>query len=207
MMPKKRGRPFGKATLEKLRIEKMMSQIPTYIPKLTAKEKAEREERFKHSERIRLEFLETYKYGPWTPDEHAYNMASLGHESFEGYKHKVLDDDARYSQQAKKIRADAGKENKRKAKPRQDKVMDINKALIEKINNSDTYNIHRVATMIYEQWTSMKSVHRLATEDENMLCRGDGGVSVSVRTITRWLKLRESSFDKPRRKKNTPTLD
>ena len=68
-------------------------------------------------------------------------------------------------------------------------------------NNSDTYNINRVATMIHEQWTSMKSVHRLATEDKNMPCRGDGGVPVSVRTITRWLELRESSFDKPRRKK------
>lgn len=201
MTPKKRGRPLGEATLEKLRIEKMMSQIPTYIPRLTAQEKAEPEERFKHSERIRLEILKTYKYGPWTPDEHAYNMASLGHESFEGYEHKVLDDDARYSQQAKKIRADAGEENKRKAKPRQDKVMEINKALIEKINNSDTYNINRVAIMIHEQWTSMTSGHRLATEDKNMPCRGDGGVSVSVRTITRWLELRESSFDKPRRKK------
>ena len=75
--------------------------------------------------------------------------------------------------------------------------MDINKALIENINNSDSYNTHRVATMIHEQWTSMSSVNRLANEDKNMLCRGDGGMPASVRTITRWLEQHLSTFDKP----------
>ncbi len=153
MKPKKRGRPLGKATLEKLRLEKMMREMPAHLPRLTADEKAQLEEGFKHSEKIRLEILETYKYGSWTPDEHAYNMASLGHESFEGYELQVLDDDDRYSRLAKKIRRDAGAENKRKAEIRQVKVMEINKALIEKIGNSTSYNIHRVATMIHEQWT------------------------------------------------------
>ena len=202
MTGKKRGRPFSKATLEKQRIEKIMRTIPSHLPKLTDEELAELEEGFKHNEKIRLEILKTYKYGSWTPDEHAYNMASLGDESFEGYEQKVLDDDARYSQQAKKIRDDAGGTNKRKAQPRQDKVMEINKALIEKINKSGTYNTHRIATMIHEQWTSMKSVHRLVSEDKNMACRGDGGTQASVRTITRWLKQYTSAFDKPRRKKN-----
>ena len=102
MTAKKRGRPFSKATLEKQRIEKIMRTIPSHLPKLTDEELAELEEGFKHNEKIRLEILKTYKYGSWTPDEHAYNMASLGDESFEGYEQKVLDDDARYSQQAKK---------------------------------------------------------------------------------------------------------
>jgi hypothetical protein len=198
MTPKKRGRPLGKATLEKLRLEKMMREMPAHLPTLTADEKAQLEEGFKHSEKIRREILETYKYGSWTPDEHAYNMASLGHESFEGYELQVLDDDDRYSRLAKKIRRDAGAENKRKAEIRQVKVMEINKALIVKIGNSNSYNIHRVATMIHEQWTSMKPVQRLATEDKNMPCRGDGGIPASVRTITRWLKLHLSKFDKPR---------
>lgn len=199
MTPKKRGRPLGKATLEKLRLEKMMCEIPAYLPKLTADEKAQREESFKHNEKIRLEILKTYKHGSWTPDEHAYNMASLGHESFESYEQQVLDDDDRYSRLAKKIRSDAGTEIKRKAEIRQGKVMEINKALIEKIGNSNAYNIHRVATMIHEQWTSMKSVHRFATEDKNMQCRGDGDMPASVRTITRWLKQHFSNFDKSRR--------
>jgi hypothetical protein len=197
MTPKKRGRPLSNATLEKLRLEKMMREIPPYLPRLIAEKKAQLEEGFKHSEKIRLEILESYKHGSWTPDEHAYNMASLGHESFEGYEQQVLDDDDRYRRLAKKIRSDAGAENKRKAKIRQGKVMEINKALIEKINNSDSYNTHRVATKIHEQWTSMSSVNRLANEDKNMLCRGDGGMPASVRTITRWLEQHLSTFDKP----------
>jgi hypothetical protein len=201
MTQKKSGRPLGKATLEKQRIEKMMRTIPAHLPRLTDEEQAELEESFKHNEKIRLEILKTYKYGSWTPDEHAYNMASLGDESFEGYEQKVLDDDARYSQQAKKIRNDAGGTNKRKAQPRQDKVMEINKSLIEKIDKSSTYNTNRIATMIHEQWTSMNSLHRLATEDKNMPFRGDGGKQVSIRTIERWLEQHLSTFDMPRRKK------
>jgi hypothetical protein len=201
MTTKKRGRPLGKVTLEKQRIEKMMRELPAYLPKLTAEEKAELEESFKHSEKIRLDILKTYKHGSWTQDEHAYNMASLGHESFEGYEQKVLDDDAKYKLQAKKIRADAGSENKRKALPRQKKVMEINKALIEKLKNSSTYNTHRIATMIHDQWESMNSVHRLAGESMSMTCRGDGAKQVSVRTIERWLDQHISTFDKPRKKK------
>jgi hypothetical protein len=182
------------------------NQVPLFVSHTltsdTAGEKAQLEDGFKHSEKIRLDLLKTYKHGPWTPDEHAYNMASLGHESFEGYELQVLDDDDRYSRLAKNIRRDAGAENKRKAEIRQVKVLEINKALIEKINNSDSYNAHRVATMIHEQWTSMSSVQRLATEDKNMPCRGDGGMPASVRTITRWLEQHLSTFDKPRRKKN-----
>ncbi|MDA9885600.1 hypothetical protein N9D59_08335 [Burkholderiaceae bacterium] len=199
MTTKKRGRPLGKGTLENLRLEKMMREIPAYVLKLTADEKAQLEESFKHDEKIRLEILETYKHGSWTPDEHAYNMASLGHESFEGYEQQVLDDDDRYSRLAKKIRSNAGTEIRRKAEIRQDKVMEINKVVIEKIGNSDAYNIHRVAKMIHEQWRSMKSVHRFTTEDKNMQCRGDGDMPASVRTITRWLKQHLSNFDKPRR--------
>jgi len=205
MTPKKRGRPLGKAAIEKQRIEKMMRTLPAHLPKLTDEELLEQEESIKHNETIRQEILKTYKYGSWTPDEHAYNMASLGDESFEGHEQGVLDDDARYSQQAKKIRNNAGGANKRKAEPRQHKVMEINKALIDKIDESGTYNTHRIATMIHDQWKSMKSVHRLASEDKNMTCRGDGGEPASVRTITRWLAQYLATFDKPRGKKNPGT--
>ena len=132
MTTKKRGRPLGKGTLENLRLEKMMREIPAYVLKLTADEKAQLEESFKHDEKIRLEILETYKHGSWTPDEHAYNMASLGHESFEGYEQQVLDDDDRYSRLAKKIRSNAGTEIRRKAEIRQDKVMEINKVVVRR---------------------------------------------------------------------------
>ena len=201
MMPKQRGRPLGEETLEKERIEKMMREIPSHIPRLTAKEKTELEEGFKQGEKIRHEILKSFKYGSWTPDDHAYNMASIGNEGFEGYEEKVLDDDDRYKLQAKKIRADAGAENKRKAKPRREKVMEINKVLIDKLNNSTTYNAHRIAKMIHEQWKSMKPTNRLASEDKRMSCRGDGGEAVSVRTIERWLDQHVSTFDRLKKKK------
>lgn len=201
MTPKKRGRPLGKATLEKLRLEQMMREMPAHLPRLTADEKAQLEAAFKHNEKIRLEILKTYKHGLWTPDEHAYSMASLGDESAEGHEQLILDDEDRYSRLAKKIRRYAGAETKRKADIRQVKVIEINKVLIEKIGDSNSYNIHRVATMIHEQWVSMMPAQRLAAEDKSMSCRGDGGKPASVRTITRWLEQHLSTFDKPRRKK------
>jgi hypothetical protein len=199
MTPKKRGRPLGEETLEKQRIEKMMREIPAHIPRLTGKEKKLLEKGLKQSEKIRHEILKTFKHGSWTPDQHAYNMASLGHESFEDYEQTVLDDDDRYKRLAKKIRSDAGAENKRKAKPRKDKVIEINKSLIEKLNSSSTYNVHRIATMIHEQWKNMKPINRLASEDKSMSCRGDGGEAVSVRTIERWLEQHVSTFDRFRK--------
>jgi hypothetical protein len=199
MTTKKRGRPLGEETLEKQRIEKMMREIPAHIPRLAAAEKAELEESFKNSQKIRHEILKKFKHGSWTPDQHAYNMESLGHESFEGYEQQVHDDEDRYNRLAKKIRSDAGAENKRKAKPRQDEVMKVNKSLIEKLNSSSTYNVHRIATMIHEQWKSMKPTNRLASEDKSMSCRGDGGEAVSVRTIERWLEQHVSTFDRLRK--------
>ena len=201
MTQKKRGRPLGKATLEKQRLEKMMQQAPAHLPRLTTEKKAELDENFKHNEKIRLQILEAFKQGPWTSDSHAYNMASLGDESMEGYEQKILDDDDSYNRQAKKYRAAAGAENKRKSESRQRKVIAINKVLIGKISNSNSYNIHRVAKIIHEQWISMMPAQRLASEDQSMSCRGDGGKPVSVRTITRWIEQHLSTFDKPRQKK------
>ena len=201
MTPKKRGRPLGKVTLEKQRLEKMMQEAPEHLPRLTAKEKAELEESFKHNENIRLQILEAFKHGPWTPDSHAYNMASIGDESFEGYEQQVLDEDDRYSQAAKIIRRDAGATNKRKSGIRQQKIMEINKTLIAKIGNSSSYTIYRVAKIIHDQWGSMAPAQHLYAEDQSMPCRGDDGKPASVRTITRWLEQHLSTFDKPRRKK------
>lgn len=195
---KKRGRPLGSVTLERRRIEKLMRELPEHIPRLTVEEKAKLEEVFKHNEEVRVEILKTYKHGSWTPDEHAYSMASLGDESFEGHEQKVLDDDSEYRRQAKKIRANAGAENIKKSQLRQEKVMKINKALIEKINSTQTYSLHRVASLIHEQWKSMKPAQRLTNEAKNMNCRGDGNEPVSIRTITRWIESHLATFDKPR---------
>ena len=177
----------------------MLREMPEYLPRLTAKQKAEIDESIRQAEEVRIEILKTYKHGQWTPDEHAYNMASLGDESLYGKEKDVLDADDMYSRQARKIRADAGAENKRKSGIRQSKVIEINKALIEKLNISSTYNTHRIATMIHQQWKSMEGVHRLASEDKSMTCRGDGGMPVSVRTIERWLKQHVTTFDKPKK--------
>lgn len=195
---KKRGRPLGTATLERMRFEKMISEFPAHIPRLTLKEKTELEEEFRNDEAIRLEILKNYKHGSWTPDEHAYSMASLGDESFEGHKQKFLDDDSKYKHKAKKIRVNAGGAIIKKSHLRQEKVMEINKALIEKINTTKTYTLHRVASLIHEQWKSMKPAQRLANEANSMNCRGDDNSPASVRSITRWIECRLATFDKPR---------
>lgn len=184
---KKRGRPPGKATLEKRRINEMLSQIPPYLKTPDANEQNALQESIDHSEKIRQEILKTYKHGVWTPDEHAYSMASLGDESLEGFEKQILDDDDKYARRAKDIREEAGKEKKRLASIRANELRTKNCVLISKIKTSPIYTIHKVAKIIHNQWGAVSHGQRLVGEPTSLTSRGDGKTAPSVRTITRWL--------------------
>jgi hypothetical protein len=139
----------------------------------------------------------------WAPEQHAYNMASIGDEWFDGknvvHEQRILSDDVSYRSKEKRIRDKAGGTNIEKARSRGEQVLLINQVLVEKIGTSPTYKPHPVAKKIHGQWQTMSDAQRLIGESESMIRRGDGGSPASVRTIERWLEKYASKFVKPGR--------
>jgi len=180
MSKTKRGRPPN---------NKMLFNRPTYLPPLTVEQIQKIEEKLTHYEKIKAEIIKTYKHGQWTPDEHAFNMASLGDELFnEDDVKTIIEDDEKFEGRAKRIRKKAGDKNHIKSNTQKKRVLEINKLLIKQINKSKKIKPHNVAQKIHEQWYLMNPEQRLYGEPLIMQCRGDGGKQVSVRTIERWMK-------------------
>lgn len=186
-VPKKRGRPPKAETVENRRIRELLSSPPTHIPSLTKSELKELQESFAHNEKIRQEILATHKYGQWTPDEHAYSMASLGDESFAEFEKKILDDDDKYRIQAQRIRQKAGYRNRRHAEQRAALILDKNRALVSKIGTGSTYKKHKIAKILHAQWSTVTPAQRLKDEPTTLISRGDGKKPPSIRTLERWL--------------------
>jgi hypothetical protein len=195
---KKRGRPPTKATLERRRSLDKLLNPPPHIKKLSPEEVEIALQPFIRTDAIQNDLLAAYKHGPWTPDEHAFRMAAVGDTPPDPYDERVLKDEEMYSQRAKEIRKRAGETNREKARPRLTLILDKNKILIGLITTSQTYKIHKVAKIIFEQWGKMSSAQMLHGEDDTMTCRGDGGKRPSIRTIERWIEQLNSTFDKPR---------
>jgi hypothetical protein len=186
MMPRGRGRPPSKATIERRRVEEMLRNHPEHLPLLSAEQKAALKESFDQAERIRQEILRDYKYGKTTPDSHAYSMASLGDESLIGHEKNILEDDIFYEKRAENYRAAGAKATSEKAKVRIDKLKKINQHLIARIRPGSRYSPHSVAQMIQSQWETISPVERHSGE-EHLQCRGDGQACPSVSTLRRWI--------------------
>ncbi len=184
----KRGRKPSPDLLEKRRVEAELQNRPASLPLSTGQQILERSNWLTQSEKIRQKILKDFKHGAWTPDEHAYQMATLGDEELGiGIAEKILDYDDKYSREAKQIRREAGRVTAAKHEVRKVAVLEINRHLIAKIGTGSAYKIHSVARMIHDQWESLTAAQRL-TGESTLLRRGDGMAPVSVRTITRWLK-------------------
>lgn len=184
----KRGRKPGPDLLEKRRVEVELKHRPVHLSEPTERKTQELNNWLKQSESIRQKILGDFVHGVWTPDEHAYQMASLGDETLDiGTEEKILDNEDKYSRLAKSIRSEAGRSTAAKHADRKIAVLEINRHLIAKIGTGSRYNIHSVAGMIRDQWDSLTPAQRL--RDESALeRRGDGKTPVSLRTIERWLE-------------------
>ena len=190
MTKAKRGRPLSAATLERQRIAEMLSNRPPHLPYLCTDKINEIEKMLTSMKEAEIDILKTFKYGQWTPDEHAFRMASIGDELFdEDHVKKIIEDDEKFEGRAKRIRKKAGDKNHIKSNTQKNRVLEINKVLIDHMGKSKKLRPHNVAEKIYEQWYSMKPKQRLFGEPLHMQCRGDGGKQVSIRTIERWLAL------------------
>ena len=189
MTKAKRGRPVSVATLEMQRIAEMLSNRTPHLPYLCTDKINEIEKMLTSMKEAEIDILKTFKYGQWTPDEHAFSMASIGDELFnEAHVKKIIEDDEKFEGRAKRIRKKAGDKNHIKSNTQKNRVLEINKVLIKQINKSKKIKPHNVAQKIHEQWHLMNPEQRLYGEPLNMQCRGDGGKLVSVRTIERWMK-------------------
>jgi hypothetical protein len=185
-MKKRPGRPPSQATLEKRRVEAMMKNMPEHLPKLTEEEKFKLDESFAHDEKIRKEILRTYKHGITTPDNHAYDMASLGDESLIGHEQRILEADDTYAYRAKRYREKGAANTKDKNYERREALRGINQNLISRIRPNGRYTLHRVAQLIHDQWESMSPSQKFPGE-ESLSRRGDGHDRPSVITIGRWI--------------------
>ena len=186
MMPRGRGRPPSKATIERRRVEEVLRNRPEHLPLLSDAQKAALQESFDQAERIRQEILRDYKYGKTTPDSHAYSMASLGDESLIGHEKNILEDDIFYEKRAENYRAAGAKATSEKAKVRIAKLKKINRLLIACIRPGSRYTPHSVAQMIQRQWETISPTERHSGE-EHLQCRGDGQACPSVSTLRRWI--------------------
>jgi hypothetical protein len=186
MATSNRGRPPRPETLERRRVEEILRNMPSHIPRLTHQERRALELTIAEMEKTRLELIAAS--GHMAPDEHAYAMGSLGDESMVGFEGEILRDDAFYKQRAKGALHKAGITVRTLSEARQRKIIEINRVLIAKIGKGSFYTLHRVAEIILTQWDRVLPGQRLAGEPNSLIRRGDGGQCPSLRTLERWLK-------------------
>ena len=186
--PKKRGRPKSAATLETERIEEMLQNTPAYLPKITAEKKNQLLESIAHGEAIRLEILKTYKTSATIPDDHAYQMASLGDESMIGYEQQVIQRDARYQQQAKALRAAGVLKVRKTAARRAKELCDKNRVLLETMKPFGHLTLSDVASKIRRDWSNVHPHSLMPGETGKLTERGIVGDPPSIRTIKNYIQ-------------------
>jgi hypothetical protein len=106
-----RGRPQSKVTHERLRIAELLKELPSYLPPVSAEELEALNASAAANEEIRQQIIKDFRHGASTPNQHAYDMASLGDESLEGYESSVLARDKQYQKAAQAHRKGGAKAN------------------------------------------------------------------------------------------------
>lgn len=191
---KKPGRPPKTETLQKRSIkeaeDKLMASRPVRVTPAENSAIPEMHEWVANLESARKQILKAYKHGQWTPDQHAYSMASVGDEWFHGkntiHEEKILSEDEEHKSAARKIRTTAGSKIVAKYLSRRDHILELNSVLISKIGSGSAYTARNVAKTIRAQWYSMSEAQLLSGEPSSMNRRGDSGDPVSISTLERW---------------------
>jgi hypothetical protein len=168
--PKKRGRPPSQATIEARRIEDMLKNLPERMQPTKA-ERHEQHKLLESMERARQDILKTFKYGRTTPDRHAYEMASIGDESLNGYENEVIKRDRFYKERATKSRLAGALESRSNAQDRAEQAMGNFKDLLRKVEPLGPLTKTRASAQMREDW----------------LKYGNFGDPPSERTLRRWI--------------------
>jgi hypothetical protein len=172
MIKRKRGRPKSLDTIERERIEALLREPPSYILNMSAEEATAFKGLCENWSRVENEILNQYRTAPSIPKEHAYEMASLGDESIEGYEDQILAKDKIYRSRIKKMQMTGSAGRARSAKNNSEKLVEKNIDLIQRVN-AGLLTLNGAAAIIIRSWTN----------------RGlpDGAV-LSIKTISRYLR-------------------
>jgi hypothetical protein len=168
---RKRGRPPSPQTLEKRRIQEMLTNTKGTIARMNEEERRDTRKFLDESERWRKRILKDYTHGSTTPHEHAYQVASIGDESLEGYEATILKNDKRFRTRAKAYRiagTEALKDNRQKAS----KAIDSFSDLLSRIRPQGPLSMSEAARRMQRDW----------------LARGNYDDAPSIRTLIRWIK-------------------
>ena len=174
MTKAKRGRPISESTKEKLRLEKMFANPPEHIREMTEAETKDVQEMLDNMEETRKEILRTFKHSATTPDQHAYDMASIGDEMMEGHEEKILQRDEEYETRARNFQQSGGKETKSAADVRAKEIYDLNKSLIDKIRPLGQHSVTSAAKIILMGWNN-RGIHGEKPSERtirNLIIRG-----------------------------------
>ena len=153
MTKAKRGRPISESTKEKRRLEEMFANPPKHIKKMTKAEAKDVQEMLVNLEKVRKEILKTFKHSATTPDQHAYDMASIGDEMMEGHEEKILQRDEEYETRARNFQQSGGKETKKAADVKAEEIYKLNKSLIDKIRPLGHHSVTSAAKIILNEWS------------------------------------------------------
>lgn len=165
---KKRGRPKSSETLEKERIDEILSACPPAL-KMTPRQAEEQNEIF---ESLKKTLNDLYaEFSPTIPQELIENYASLHDESMDGYQKQILDKWDKVHTVLVHGQESGARETAKKATERAQTVWGKNQDLARRIatkNLSET----GASTIIFNEWDK----------------RGDGELKPTIRTISNWYK-------------------
>lgn len=146
----KRGRPASAATIERRRIEKLLSNPPAHSL-MTEEEKRATDSWLDSLDKAEREILRQYRTSATIPKSHAYEMASLGDESLRGFESAIVSRDQQYQMDAQRTRSKGGQARGEEPSFRAQKIAEINKDLIEKVNSGEI-SAGEAARFIHNRW-------------------------------------------------------
>ena len=175
MTPTKRGRPPSEATIEKRRIEEFLENPPAHT--LMNKEKRREIDSMLDSlNKAEREILRQYRTSPNIPKSHAYEVASLGDESLQGFESEIIARDQQYQLDAETRRFNGGLVRESEANDEAQRLVDANQDLVKEIH-SGQLSIGRAAQKLHDHWPTRGVPSKGIDEDKKP----------SLRTIKRHL--------------------
>lgn len=170
----KRGRPISESTKEKRRLDEMFANPHDHIKEMSEAENRDVREMLGNMEEVRKEILKTYKHSATTPNQHAYDMASIGDEMLEGYEEIILQRDKEYETRSRNFQQTGGKETKKTADTKAKEIYRLNKALIDKIKPLGPHSVTSAAKIILLDWNK-RGIHGEIPSERtirNLIIRG-----------------------------------
>ena len=171
---RKRGRPPTPQTIEKRRIEEMLTNLKSTNARITAEKRSETQSFLDRSEQWRKSILKDHKHGITTPNDHAYQIASIGDESLEGHETYVREQDEKFRVRAQTYRVagtNAQIEDKQNI-ARQ--AIGSFSDLLSRVRPQGPLSMSDAARRMQKDWRK----------------KGNYGDTPSVRTLIRWIKAR-----------------